>query len=306
MRRCLVTGGAGFIGSHIVDALVADGHETTVLDDLSTGNRDQVNIAARLVVGSVCDVALLEQCFATNQFEVIYHLAAQTDVMTSVDDPDSDAKHNILGGIRVLECCRRHGARKVIYSSSSAVFGEPDYLPMDEAHPVRPICPYAASKHTLEHYLEIARINHGLDYTVLRYANAYGPRQDPHHEGGVVAIFAHKVLNGVRPTIYGDGMQTRDFVHVADLVRANLDCLDRADGQSLNLGTGTEVTITDLFQRIAGMAGTGVEPHYADERQGEMKRLSLDSRKAAQVLDWKPQVELIEGLESVLAHFTEN
>ena len=306
MSRCLVTGGAGFIGSHIVDALVAAGHETTVFDNLSTGRRDQVNGAARFVGGSVCDLAALEQCFATGRFEVVYHLAAQTDVMTSVDDPYSDAEHNILGGIRVLECCRRNEVRKIIYSSSSAVFGEPDYLPMDEVHPVRPICPYAASKHTFEHYLEIARIIHGLDYTVLRYANAYGPRQDPHHEGGVVAIFAHKLLNGIRPTIYGDGQQTRDFVHVDDLVRANLGCLDRAGGESLNLGTGIEVTVTALYEQLAAMASVDFEPERRAERKGEMRRLSLDSRRAGEVLDWRPNVRLVEGLGSVLAHFRES
>jgi len=174
--KCLVTGGAGFIGSHIADGLVATGHIVTVVDDLSTGNRAQVNPQVEWVQADVLGEGL-EGVFAQGKFEVVYHLAAQTDVMTSVDDPSEDAQINIIGGIRVLELCRKYGVRKVIYSSSSAVFGEPDYLPMDEEHAIRPLCPYAASKHTFEHYLHLYHEIHDLNYTVLRYANAYGPRQ---------------------------------------------------------------------------------------------------------------------------------
>jgi UDP-glucose 4-epimerase len=299
---CLVTGGAGFIGSHLTDALVHAGHTVTVVDDLSTGRCGQVNPAARFVQASVLDTGLAE-VFQAGAFAAVFHLAAQTDVVTSVAEPDRDAEVNVIGGIKVLELCRRFGVRKVIYSSSSAVFGEPVYLPMDEKHPIRPLCPYAASKHTLEHYLEIYRSIHGVHYTVLRYANAYGPRQDPHHEGGVVAIFAYRLLNGQPAVIYGDGEQTRDFVHVDDLVGANLACLLGGDDESLNLGTGREVTVNQLFALLMEAAGVEAEARYQPERRGEMRRLSLHSARAAQALRWTPRVGLEAGLQTVVDHF---
>ena len=305
MAKCLVTGGAGFIGSHIVDALVGAGHGVAVADNLITGNRAQVNDGAEW-----CQVDVLggefEDAFAQGEFEVVYHLDAQTDVMTSVEDPAQDARVNIIGGIRLLELCRKYGVRKLVYSSSSAVFGEPDYLPMDEGHPIRPLCPYAASKHTFEHYLELYSEIHDLDYTVLRYANAYGPRQDPHHEGGVVAIFAYKALNGVTPVIYGDGEQTRDFVHVEDLVRANLICLEKGDNRHYNLGTGEETTINELYALLREESGLDIEVQYADERRGEMRRLSLDSARAAGDLGWRPTVGLRPGVQTVLDFLKEN
>ena len=303
--NCLVTGGAGFIGSHIVDALVAEGHQVTVVDNLSTGNRQQVNTEARFFG---CDIhgVELDTVFAEGHFEVVYHLAAQTDVMTSVTEPAEDAHINIVGGITLLEHCRRHGVRKVIYSSSSAVFGEPDYLPINEAHPIRPLCPYAASKHTFEHYLYLYHAIHDLDYTVLRYANAYGPRQDPHHEGGVVAIFAYKLLTGETPTIYGDGQQTRDFVHVDDLVRANIHCLNSGDNACYNLGSGMEVTINELTSLLCEFSGSDKDIEYADERRGEMRRLSLDSTLAREDLNWTPTVGLRDGVQSVIDFLKEN
>jgi UDP-glucose 4-epimerase len=303
--NCLVTGGAGFIGSHIAQALVEAGHEVSIVDDLSTGNRRQISADARFIEMSIADPRL-DAAFADGRFEVVYHLAAQTDVMTSVTDPAQDAATNIVDGIKVLELCRRHSVRKVVYSSSSAVFGEPDYLPMDEAHAIRPLCPYAASKHTFEHYLDIYREIHGLDYTVLRYANAYGPRQNPHHEGGVVAIFTYKILRGEQPVIYGDGGQTRDFVHVADLVRANIIGLALGGGQCYNLGTGQEVDVNELFARLRRLCAAEIEPRYEDERKGEMRRLSLESAKAQDALDWVPNITLERGLETVVEFLKEH
>ena len=302
--RCVVTGGAGFIGSHIVDALVAAGHPVTVIDNLSTGNRAQVNAAADFVAADVLEDQL-DGIFAGGGFEVVYHLAAQTDVMTSVDDPAADGRVNIIGGIRLLEQCRKYGVRKVIYSSSSAVFGEPDYLPMDERHAIRPLCPYAASKQAFELYLHLYSQIHDLAYTVLRYANAYGPRQDPHHEGGVVAIFAYKILTGAVPTIYGDGAQTRDFVHVEDLVSANLSCIERGDNACYNLGTGVETTVAELFALLCELSGVAAGVEHAPARRGEMQRLSLESGRAHHDLGWWPAVGLREGVMSVLEHFKE-
>jgi len=302
--NCLVTGGAGFIGSHLTDALVAAGHAVSVLDNLSTGHRGQVNPQARLLEGDLLDPATADWV-AGGAFEVVFHLAAQTDVVTSIGSPAEDAQTNIVGGIRLLEWCRQAGVRKVVYSSSSAVFGDPAYLPMDEEHPIAPLCPYAASKHTLEHYLEIFHQLHGLDYTVLRYANAYGPRQDPHHEGGVVAIFAYKILQGVQPIIFGDGEQTRDFVFVADLVAANLACLRAGDNQCFNIGTGIEVNVNQLYAMLARLCGSKLQPRYEPERRGEMRRLSLKSSKAREGLGWAPGVQLEQGLRQVINHFEE-
>lgn len=303
--NCLVTGGAGFIGSHITDALVREGHDVTVVDDLSTGNRAQVNSGARFIELKLA-AGKMARVFQEGKFEVVYHLAAQTDVMTSVGQPAVDAQVNIVDGIRLLELCREHAVRKVVYSSTSALFGDPQYLPMDEEHRIAPLCPYAASKHTFEHYLDIYREIHDLAYTVLRYANAYGPRQDPHHEGGVMAIFAYKVLTGAVPTIYGDGGQTRDYVHVDDLVRANLSCLASGDNACYNLGTGIETTVNELFALLCELSGVAAEVKYAAERRGEMSRLSLESARAAADFGWRPTIELREGIQSVLDYFKEN
>ena len=302
--NCLVTGGAGFIGSHIADALVEAGHRVTVVDDLSTGRRGQVTDGVRFIELDIADRRVGE-VFREGAFEVVFHLAAQTDVMTSVAHPDEDAAVNILGGIKLLEWCREFAVRKVIYSSSSAVFGEPDYLPMDEAHPIRPMCPYAASKQALEHYLDIYRQAHGLAYTVLRYANAYGPRQNPHHEGGVTAIFAYRLLRGIGPTIYGDGEQTRDFVHVQDLVAANLSCLAGGENECFNLGTKEETSVNELFALLREECGAVQEATYAPERKGEMRRLSLKSDKAGRALGWHPQIGLRDGLSSVVGYLRE-
>lgn len=303
--NCLVTGGAGFIGSHVVDALLATGHAVTVLDNLSTGRLEQVNTGARFVKMDLQD-SRITSLFDEGAFETVFHLAAQTDVMTSIVNPAEDAYTNIVGGIRLLEKCRQFGVRKVIYSSSSAVFGEPAYLPMDEAHAITPICPYAASKHTLEHYLEIFWQLHGLEYTVLRYANAYGPRQDPHHEGGVVAIFGYRLLKGINPTIYGDGNQTRDFVYVSDLVAANLACLSAGDNECFNLGTGEETSVNQLFEILAAACGSDIAPLYEPERKGEMRRLSLMSAKARDFLGWSPRTNLRDGIQQVVNHLREH
>ncbi|MBI4489878.1 MAG: NAD-dependent epimerase/dehydratase family protein [Deltaproteobacteria bacterium] len=303
--NCLVTGGAGFIGSHLADALLAAGHAVTVLDNLSTGRRNQVNAEARFIEMDLQDSGVTK-VFADGAFEAVFHLAAQTDVMTSIASPAEDAHTNIVGGIRLLDKCRQFGVSKVIYSSSSAVFGDPAYLPMDEAHAIAPLCPYAVSKHTLEHYLEIFWQLHGLKYTVLRYANAYGPRQDPHHEGGVVAIFGYKLLKGIRPTIYGDGKQTRDFVYVTDLVAANLACLRTGDNECFNLGTGEETSVNQLFEMLAAVCGSDIEPRYEQERKGEMRRLSLMSVKARDNLGWVPRTSLRDGIQQVVNHFREH
>src|SRR5579884_842476 len=221
--RILVTGGAGFIGSHTVDALVAAGHDVAVLDDLSSGRRDQVNPAARLHAADLRDAAAVSNLFGSERPEVVYHLAAQMDVRRSVADPAFDASVNLVGFLNLIEAGRRNGLRRVIFASTGgAIYGEQERFPCDEEHPLRPVSPYGVAKLATEKYLYFYRAEYGLEYLALRYANVYGPRQDPHGEAGVVAIFCGRMLAGQPVTIFGDGEQTRDYVFVGDVVRANL------------------------------------------------------------------------------------
>ncbi len=295
--RVLVTGGAGFIGSHVVDALVGAGHEVAVLDSLVAGRRANVNPAARLYELDIRDPALAG-VLAEVQPAVISHHAAQVDVRKSTADPLYDAEVNILGSLNVLRCARAAGVRKVVYvSTGGAVYGEPDYLPVDEAHPIQPLCEYGASKHTVEHYLYMYAESYGLDYTVLRYPNVYGPRQDPHGEAGVVAIFARKMLRDEACTINGDGNQERDFLFVGDCARANLLVLGNAGSRGIyNLGTGLGTSINDLFAQLAEVTGYRRQPRHGPPKVGETQRIYLDARRARAELGWAPTVALADGL----------
>ena len=249
--RILVTGGAGFIGSHVADRMVARGHEVAVLDDLSTGFRDFVPERARFFEADLADAAAVDACLAAFRPEVVDHHAAQIDVRKSVQDPRRDATINILGSLSLLEGCVRHGVRKVIYASTGgALYGEGRSLPATEEHPVNPEAPYGASKHTVEHYLYIWKLLHGLDYTVLRYPNVYGPRQNPHGEAGVNAIFIGMMLEGKRPRIFGTGDQVRDYLNVEDVVQANELALDKGSGEIVNIGTGIGTSVNDIFRTL--------------------------------------------------------
>jgi UDP-glucose 4-epimerase len=302
--RILVTGGAGFIGSNVADRYVSLGHEVTVFDDLSTGKKEFVHPKARLVVGDLTQADALERCIADFKPEVVNHHAAQIDVRKSVSDPVHDATTNIIGGIRMLESSVRHRVRKVIYASTGgALYGEARFLPATEEHPVNPEAPYGASKHTLEHYLYIWRLLHCLDYTVLRYPNVYGPRQNPHGEAGVVAIFSELLLAGAPCNIYGSGLQKRDFVFVADVARANRLALDAEYSGPLNIGTGVETDIVTLHRLLAEIAGVGAAPRHLAAKPGEQQRSSIDASLAGRVLGWRAQVALREGLEATLEFF---
>lgn len=303
--RVLVTGGAGFIASHVVDALITAGHDVAIVDNLSTGRRQNINPKARFYEVDIRSAALAE-VFAQERPEVVNHHAAQMDVRRSVADPIYDADVNILGSLNLLELARQHRVRKIVYiSTGGAVYGEPVYLPCDEAHPVDPLCPYGATKHTVEHYLFMYRQNYGLDYTVLRYPNVYGPRQDPHGEAGVVAIFAGQMLSGQQVTINGSGEQERDFVYVGDCVRANLLALDTGSGQIYNLGWGAGVSVNDIFRHMKDITGYGLEPVYGPPKLGETFKIYLDASKARRELGWKPEVTLRDGLELTVAYFRE-
>jgi UDP-glucose 4-epimerase len=302
--RILVTGGAGFIGSHVADALIEAGHDVSVVDNLSTGNRAWVHPKARLHTVDIRS-GRLAAVFERERPEVMVHLAAQPAVSRSVLDPAFDASVNVLGGIQLLECCRRFGVGRVIYSSSGgAGYGDTDVIPTPEEHPTRPASPYGVSKVAFELYLEAWGPIHGISSVSLRYANVYGPRQNPLGEAGVIAIFCHRLLSAQAAVINGDGAQTRDFVFVGDVAAANLLALEHPDVTGpVNIGTGTESSVNALYARLARVAGTTAPAARAPARPGEQRRSCLDPTRAARLLDWTPKVGLDDGLGRTFEFF---
>ena len=301
--RVLVTGGAGFIGSHIVDRLVDEGHEVVVVDDLSSGQRANVNPQARLVD---IDISAPEFPDAAASFrpDVISHWAAQASVPASVSDPQRDAIVNVVGGINVCQAAVRAGSSQLVYiNTGGALYGEPEYLPCDEEHPKRPISPYGLSKWTLEQYLPIL-LPDSMGVKVLRPANVYGPRQDPHGESGVVAIFASRMVRGEPVTIFGDGEHTRDYVYVGDVVDAHDLALESGDSLTVNIGTGVETSVNELFRAMADGLGYTLPPEHAGERPGDVRRICLDSTRARELLGWGPATSLAEGLRETCAAFS--
>ena len=295
--KILVTGGAGFIGSHVVDKFIAEGHDVAVVDDLSTGFRENINPKARFYEVNICNAKALEEIFRREQPEVVDHHAAQMDVRHSVEDPVFDASTNILGSLNLILAAVKHRTRKFIYiSTGGAIYGEPTYLPVDESHPVNPEAQYGVSKHTVEHYLYLYQHQSGLTFTILRYPNVYGPRQNPKGEAGVIAIFIGKMLEGVTPTIYGDGMQVRDYVHVSDIVRANSLALIKGDNGIYNIGSGVGTTVNELYRLLSNLLSFRPAPNYAPPRTGELQKIFLDARKANHGLGWTVQIPIDEGL----------
>lgn len=300
--RILVTGGAGFIGSQVADRFVALGHEVAVLDNLSSGVRAFVNPKAAFHPIDLTDTAALDRCIAEFRPEIVDHHAAQIDVRKSVEDPAFDAAVNIVGALGLLQACTRHGVRKFVYASTGgALYGEGRVLPATEEHPINPESPYGVSKHTLEHYLHLWKLLHGLDYTVLRYPNVYGPRQNPHGEAGVNAIFIGLMLEGRPPRIFGTGEQVRDYLFVDDVVRANELALAGGSGEMLNLGTGVGTSVNDIFRELKAITGFEGEPSYEAARPGEVQRIYLDATRARDRLGWVPTVSFREGLERTVA-----
>ncbi|MFB3903311.1 MAG: NAD-dependent epimerase/dehydratase family protein [Acidobacteriota bacterium] len=303
--KILVTGGAGFIGSHIVDAFLNVGHEVAVVDDLSTGFREHLSPRARFYKTDIRDRALPE-VFAQESPEAVCHQAARANVRESMLEPELYADVNILGSLNLLECCRRFSVGKVIYASTGgAVYGEPREVPVGEDHPINPLDPYGTSKHTVEHYLYLYRAHYGLDYTVLRYPNVYGPRQNPFGEAGVVAIFSHQMLSGQHPLINGTGDQERDFVFVADVVRANLLALDRASGEVLNIGSGIGTSVNRIFGFLAQECQYPHPARYGPAKPGEVSRIFLDPSRAKEKLGWQSTVAVNEGLRRTVNWFRE-
>ena len=295
--RILVTGGAGFIGSNVADRFVALGHDVAVFDDLSSGFREFVPAKAAFFLGDLADAAAIERAIGEFKPEIVDHHAAQIDVRKSVADPVFDARVNILGSIGMMQACTRHGVRKVVYASTGgALYGEGRQLPATEDHPVNPEAPYGASKHTVEHYLYLWKLLHGLDYTVLRYPNVYGPRQNPHGEAGVNAIFIGLMLAGKRPRIFGDGEAVRDYLYVDDVVEGNVLALDKGSGEMVNLGTGVGTSVNDIVRELAAITGFREGAIHEPARPGEVQKIYLDATRAKQVLGWTPKVPFAEGL----------
>jgi len=301
--KILVTGGAGFIGSHVADAFIGQGHEVVILDNLSTGRKENVNAHAQFVKMNIQDPEIMD-LFEQEQFDVVDHHAAQMDVRLSVADPIYDANNNILGTINLLQASVKYGVKKFIFiSSGGAIYGEHDYFPADEEHPTRPLSPYGITKLSCEKYLYFYFKTHRLNFVILRYSNVYGPRQNPHGEAGVVAIFASRLLTGEQPIINGNGIQTRDYVYVGDAVTANLKALGYNNNDYFNIGTGIETTVNELFDSINHLTNAGIEEVYGPAQPGEQLRSVLDIQKAKKLLNWNPQVSLDEGLAKTVEYF---
>ncbi|MCL5289855.1 MAG: SDR family oxidoreductase [Bacillota bacterium] len=302
--RVLVTGGAGFIGSHVVEILLEARHEVFVADNLSTGKLENLPSGVPFYKTDITDPAI-ESVFREVQPQALIHQAAQVAVPVSLRDPVFDANVNIIGTLNLLEACRKYGVEKVVFASSAAVYGNPQYLPVDEEHPLRPLSGYGISKHAAERYLEAYRELYGLRWTALRYANIYGPRQDALGEGGVVAIFIDKLLNNRQAVIFGDGEQTRDFVYVKDVAAANLLALEQGDNQILNISTGQAASVNELYTLIRREVGSTLQPQYGPPRAGDIVHSYLDNKRAVTELHWQPQYGLAEGLKETVDFYRE-
>ena len=301
--RVLVTGAAGFIGSHLVDALLTEGSDVLALDDLSRGRRDQVNPAAEFTRMDVADPRLVD-LVAAHRPDVVFHLAAQIDVRRSVADPVADAQTNVVGTVNILHASAQHGVRRVVFASSGgAIYGDTDVIPTPESHELRPASPYGTAKLCGEAYGTLYQRMRGLEFTALRYANVYGPRQDPHGEAGVVAIFAQHLLRDEPVRINGDGLQTRDYVYVDDVVRANLAAMASRTPDAINIGTGVETDVDGLYERLRRISGTEAPAVHADAKPGEQRRSCLDIRHARTTLGWEPAVALDDGLRLTADYF---
>jgi UDP-glucose 4-epimerase len=303
--KVLVTGGAGFIGSHLVDRLIQEGHEVVVVDNLSTGKRRNLNRAARFFKLDIQSWRL-ERVFRNERPNVVMHLAAQMDVRKSVEDPVFDAQVNVLGTLNVLQQAVRHGVRKVVFSSSGgAIYGEQEIYPAPESHVTRPLSPYGISKLCGEQYLSYYQRVSGLQVVNLRYANVYGPRQDPDGEAGVVAIFIQKLLNNEQAIVNGNGRQTRDFVYVEDVVEANLAVMGQETQGTYNVGTGEETSINDVLRILVGHTNSTCKELHGPAKHGEQVRSVIDASKIRQELSWEPRTELSDGLKRTIDYFRE-
>ena len=301
--KVLVTGGAGFIGSHVADAYINAGHQVVIVDDLSSGTRDNLNPKAKFYQADIRGDQI-EGIFQREKFDVVNHHAAQMDVRRSVADPRFDASVNVTGSLSLLESSRKNGVKKIIVASTGgAIYGEQDSFPANEDHPQRPLSPYGVTKLAVEKYLFVYKAIYGLEYIALRYANVYGPRQNPFGEAGVVAIFAHKMLKGEQPVINGDGKQTRDYVYIADVVQANLLALDYDKSGVFNVGTGVESDVTMVFRKLRKYLNPDCKEEHGPEKQGEQLRSVISCSRIKKELGWTPSTKLEEGLYLTAEYF---
>lgn len=294
--KVLVTGGAGFIGSHVVDALIDQGHEVVIIDNLSTGKKENLNPKAKFIEQDISDPKTTE-IIIQEKPEAIFHLAAHALVPKSVKDPIHDANVNVVGFLNLMQGAVKAGTKKVVYTSTGgAMYGDDVPIPTPETQKELPPSPYGISKLSGEHYLRFYRDIYKINATILRYSNVYGPRQNPFGEGGAVAIFTQKLLSKEKPTLFGHGQMTRDYVYVGDVAGANVLALDSNELGPFNIATGTEISTEDLFRKIQKIVGSDIEPDYADARPGEVVRSCLDSTNAKEILGWMPETPLDQGL----------
>ena len=302
-KTALVTGGAGFIGSHIVDRLVNDGYRVAVVDNLSTGKLKNVNSSAVFYHQDITHPSL-QDVFQRELPDIVFHLAAQISVNASSKDPLKDGETNVIGTLRLLESSRRSGVEKIVYSSTGgALYGDPLENPCTEDAPIVPLAPYGMSKFLAEKYVELYHRLHQVNYTILRYGNVYGPRQDPYGEAGVVAIFSQSMCGGNQPNIYGTGDQERDFVYVDDIVNANVLAIEDGDATTYNIGSGIGTSINNIFSILKGITNYKWDAEHMQARPGEVFKISLSSAKALNELKWSPQVNLDDGLRKTVEFF---
>ena len=301
--KILVTGGAGFIGSHTCDKLLEHGADVCVMDDFSHGKKEYVPGGAYVYEADIRDGGAVEKIFAAEKFDAVAHLAAQIKVPASVADPVKDAQINVIGSINLLEAARKTGVKKFIYAASAAIFGEPEYLPIDEEHPLNMISGYGVSKHAVEHYLRVYNKLYGLGYNILRYSNVFGPRQDATGEGGVVAIFSEAFAEGRTPVVFGDGEQVRDFVYVKDVAAANLLALNSEKNGIYNVCTGEQITVNCLVDAFNIIYGKNVKPKYDKPREGDIVVSYMTYEKIFNEMGWKPTYAFIDALRETAAYY---
>lgn len=304
--KILVTGGAGFIGSHITDRMIELGNDVVIVDDLSTGKEEYINPKAKFFKVDVTDTEALLKVFRDESPEIVAHLAAQVNVRVSMTNPYMDARINIMGSLNVLKGAIECNARKFIFSSTGgAIYGEPDNLPVSENAKENPLSPYGLAKLTVENYIKVIAGLNDLKYTILRYSNVYGPRQIVKGESGVIAVFTQRMLEGKTPMIFGDGSHTRDYVYVADVVDANVLALEVGDGRTYNIGTGTQIDVNEVYEKLEASLKSGIKPEYGDEIPGEVRHIALDCDMIKRETGWSPKFDFDNGVKVTIEYYRE-
>ncbi|TQR18680.1 NAD-dependent epimerase/dehydratase family protein [Psychrobacillus vulpis] len=300
--KILVTGGAGFIGSHVVELLIQSGHETIIVDNFNSSKKEDVPSKVHLIEMDI-NAPQLEGIFAQEKPDIVIHMAAQVDVAISIQNPEHDAEQNILGTIRLINYCKKYNVQKIIFSSSCAVYGETADCSITESFPIKPLSYYGLSKYTSEMYIQLFSSLNQIPFTILRYANVYGPKQTSKGEGGVISTFFRKILNNEAPIIYGDGEQTRDFVYVKDVAMANVLAISKGTNEIFNIGSNTKTSVNELLKIMKSLASVDITPISKPERDGDIQHSQLDNTKAATILGWNPSYDLLNGLNDTFNYY---